>query len=217
MESGRGTSVSASTAPGGRSASGRGTARRDGGSRVTASSAVRVTSTPSRGAAQSRRPAGTSTEVRTATLRLPFVTAHFEVSPPTAPGSQVRLGPLSLPAPGRTAYYLGLGTLAVVELIEWPVALAIAAGTYVAGHAMGPQAAAARAGEAEVEISAELPTGLGPRGLWRRFRHAEHGLGGLSGGTDHNGNGHRERGHEGHGHERRGQNGFRGGGAVRPR
>ncbi|WP_261558057.1 hypothetical protein [Frankia tisae] len=160
---------------------------------------------------------GTSTEVRTATLRLPFVTAHFEVSPPTVPGSQVRVGPLSLPTPGRTAYYLGLGTLAVVELIEWPVALAIAAGTYVAGHAVGPQAAATRAGEAEVEISAELPTGLGPRGLWRRFRHAEHGLGGPSGGTDHNGNGHRERGHEGRGHEGRGQNGFRGGGAARPR
>ncbi|EIV91196.1 hypothetical protein [Frankia sp. QA3] len=150
--------------------------------------------------------------MRTATLRLPFVTAHFEVSPPPAPGGQIRLGPLSLPTPGRTAYYLGLGTLAVVELIEWPVALAIAAGTYVAGHAVGPRAAAPREREAEVEISAELPTSLGPRGLWRRFRHSEHGLGGLPGGNGHTGNGHHGRDHEGRGH-----NGYGGGGAARPR
>ncbi|WP_242418269.1 MULTISPECIES: hypothetical protein [Frankia] len=185
-----------------------------------------MSSTPAGGAAQIRRRGDTPTELRTATLRLPFVTAHFEVSPPPAPGGQVRLGPLSLPTPGRTAYYLGLGTLAVVELIEWPVALAIAAGTYVAGHAVGPQAAPAREREAEVEISAELPIGLGPRGLWRRFRHAEHGLGGLSDRNGHSGNGRHERGSGGRGStvpgserpgsERPGHNGL-GGGAARPR
>ncbi|MCM3924262.1 hypothetical protein ND748_21655 [Frankia sp. AiPs1] len=163
---------------------------------------------------------------------MPFVTAHVEVSPPPAPGGQVRLGPLSLAAPGRAAYYLGLGTLAVVELIEWPVALAIAAGTYVAGHAMGPQAASAREREAEVEISAELPANLGRRvGLWRRFRHAEHGRGELSDRNGHSENGRHERGSGGRGstgpgssvsgssqpdHERPGHNGL-GGGAARPR
>ncbi|WP_235490456.1 hypothetical protein, partial [Frankia sp. AvcI1] len=190
---------------------------------MTASSALRVSSTPVGRATRASRREDTHTELRTATLRLPFVTAHFEVSPPPAPGGQVRVGPLSLPSPGRTAYYLGLGTLAVVELIEWPVALAIAAGTYVAGHAVGSQVAPAREREAEVEISAELPTGLGPRGLWRRFRHAEHGPGGLSDRDGHSENGRHEPGSRGRGSsrpgaersgaERSGHNGHSGGAA----
>ncbi|MGF7234657.1 MAG: hypothetical protein ACQSGP_06830 [Frankia sp.] len=47
------------------------------------------------------------------------------------------------PSVGKAAYYLGLGGLAVAEVIEWPIAVAIAAGTYVAQHT-GPRAATPR-------------------------------------------------------------------------
>jgi hypothetical protein len=40
-----------------------------------------------------------------------------------------------LPPPERVAYYAGLGFLAVVGLIEWPVAAAIGAGTVIAQRA----------------------------------------------------------------------------------
>jgi hypothetical protein len=79
---------------------------------------------------------GTGTEERremhSAMLRLPFLTARFDVPQPS--GRPMRLGPVTLPSPGKTAYYAGLGVLAVTEVIEWPVAAAIAAGTYVAQH-----------------------------------------------------------------------------------
>jgi hypothetical protein len=70
--------------------------------------------------------------MRAATVRLPFVTARFEI--PRAPSGSVHVGPLALPSPGKAAYYAGLGVLAVAEIIEWPVAVAIGAGTYVAQH-----------------------------------------------------------------------------------
>jgi hypothetical protein len=46
-----------------------------------------------------------------------------------------------MPSPGKTAYYAGLGVLAVVEAVEWPVAAAIAAGTYVAQHTRAERSA----------------------------------------------------------------------------
>jgi hypothetical protein len=77
---------------------------------------------------------------RTATIRLPFLTARFEVAAPPS-GEGWRLGPVTLPSPAKTAYYLGLGALAAVEVVEWPVAAALAAGTYVAQHTSGQAAA----------------------------------------------------------------------------
>jgi hypothetical protein len=68
------------------------------------------------------------------TLRFPFLTARFEPTrrminlPPGLPGR------VPLPSPVQTAYYAGLGALAVTQLVEWPVAAAIAAGTYIAQH-----------------------------------------------------------------------------------
>ncbi|QFZ21701.1 hypothetical protein [Saccharothrix syringae] len=38
-------------------------------------------------------------------------------------------------APSQVLYFAGLGLLALFELVEWPVALAIGAGTLVAGRA----------------------------------------------------------------------------------
>lgn len=83
---------------------------------------------------------------RTATVNLPFVTAEFrapEIHLPSLPVRAPDRGDLShavsairtrLPSPGQAAYYAGLGVLGVLELIEWPVALAIGVGTAVAQH-----------------------------------------------------------------------------------
>jgi hypothetical protein len=95
-----------------------------------------------------------------ATFRLPFLTAHFEVpklsrsklpalpSRPHLPklrapdlSSPRHLGPVTVPSPRKSAYYLGLGALAVAEVVDWPVAAAIAAGTYVAQHTRGSEPA----------------------------------------------------------------------------
>lgn len=80
---------------------------------------------------------------RTATVRLPFVTAEFKAPelhvprPPAPPsGKEVadagRVAVSYLPPPERLAYYGGLGALAVLGVIEWPVAAAIGAGTVIA-------------------------------------------------------------------------------------
>ncbi|MEX5632717.1 hypothetical protein [Parafrankia sp. FMc2] len=71
-------------------------------------------------------------ETHSAMLRLPFLKARFEI--PQSSGAPMHLGPMTLPSPEKTVYYVGLGLLAVAEVIEWPVAAAIAAGTYVAQH-----------------------------------------------------------------------------------
>ena len=38
------------------------------------------------------------------------------------------VGTVTLPPPEQLAFYAGVGTLAVLEIIEWPVALVLAAG-----------------------------------------------------------------------------------------
>ncbi|HEY6595399.1 MAG TPA: hypothetical protein VI011_15075 [Asanoa sp.] len=114
-----------------------------------------MTSTPAPAAARD-----TESRARTTTVELPFVTAQFRLPriqtprtlrPPirtswiraprwSAPRVPSRLevraaarGASSfLPPPRRLAYYAGLGALAVLEVIEWPVAAAIGVGTAVA-------------------------------------------------------------------------------------
>ena len=44
------------------------------------------------------------------------------------------LGKTEIPRPEQLAYYGGLGALAVFELIDWPVALVIAAGHLLASN-----------------------------------------------------------------------------------
>jgi hypothetical protein len=52
---------------------------------------------------------------------------------PTAPTIDVPLlGSLTVPPPDRLAYFAGLGVLATVGLIDWPVALVIAGGHLLA-------------------------------------------------------------------------------------
>jgi hypothetical protein len=57
-------------------------------------------------------------------LRLPVV--HTTVRPPSIGLPNVNS------VPGRVLWFGGLGTLAVVGALDWPVAVAIAAGTWVA-------------------------------------------------------------------------------------
>jgi hypothetical protein len=97
----------------------------------------------------------------TATVNLPFVTATFrapQLRPPHVKVPQLRVPEAidprrlvsqvggaatvvrgALPPPKQLAYYTGLGVLAVAEIVEWPVALAIGAGTVIAQQGRGAQ------------------------------------------------------------------------------
>ena len=90
-------------------------------------------------------PAG-KPDVKTATLTLPYVTAQVRI--PELPVERLRAMSLEvgqvargaasfLPPPQRLAYYAGLGALAAFQVIEWPVAVAIGAGTAVAARTRG--------------------------------------------------------------------------------
>jgi hypothetical protein len=68
---------------------------------------------------------------RTATLNLPFVTAQFRRPDVGAAAGAAAAKARSL-SPAELAFYAGLGVLAVVELIEWPLALVVGAGTALA-------------------------------------------------------------------------------------
>jgi hypothetical protein len=93
------------------------------------------------------------------TVRLPFVTAKFELHGSPIPrvehisqfpfgqskiNGQWKIGPVPVPSPIEAAYYTGLGALAVAELVERPIAAAIAVGTYVAQHTRGDRCAVPR-------------------------------------------------------------------------
>jgi hypothetical protein len=72
-----------------------------------------------------------SGHARTATVRLPFVTAQFH-APQVDMGSMVRGVRSSLPTPRRALYYGGLAALAAFSVIDWPIAAAIGVGTEIA-------------------------------------------------------------------------------------
>lgn len=94
----------------------------------------------------SAKPSGTTEQrsPRTVTVELPFVTATFrrpEINLPAVrvPNRQeVRFAAHTvqsyLPAPRQAVYYGGLAALAAFEVIEWPVALAIGAGSALMGR-----------------------------------------------------------------------------------
>jgi hypothetical protein len=74
---------------------------------------------------------------RGVTLRLPLITAT--VRPPRLPrvgrrelAEAADFARSLLPPPDQALFFAGLGALVLVELIEWPVAAAVAAGTVVA-------------------------------------------------------------------------------------
>ncbi|WP_211176673.1 hypothetical protein [Pseudonocardia acidicola] len=97
---------------------------------------------------------------RTATVHLPFVTAQFRRPDLHLPRLGRREASEAVSAvadrarslsPAELAYYAGLGLLAVVDLIEWPVAIAVGAGTALArARGRGPEEAPSdRAGSDE--------------------------------------------------------------------
>lgn len=112
-------------------------------------------------ATSGRQGAGTP---RTATVELPFVTAEFrmpelrmpelrlpelrmpDVAQLSVPGvrdddinAAVRFVRAYLPPPQQAAYYTCLGVLGALQLVEWPVVLAIGAGTALSRQASGAQ------------------------------------------------------------------------------
>lgn len=103
---------------------------------------VTQTTTPPSGEIAAPATAGESG--RQFTLNLPFV--HIQVRPPELHLPHIELPQVSrrdveqavdiarsfLPPPERLAYYGGLGVLAALGVIEWPVAAAIGAGTMIA-------------------------------------------------------------------------------------
>lgn len=111
------------------------------------------------------KPAEGSTD-RGPTLNLPFVTLNFHKQhiplpriDPRKIADVVDAARARLPRPERIAYYAGLGAAALLELIEWPVAVAIGAGSMIAQRVSGqrqdtggdragrPQAAPAQAAQ----------------------------------------------------------------------
>jgi hypothetical protein len=90
-----------------------------------------------------------ATNGKTTTVNLPFVTAQFRRPEIHLPGrrphlhvpgrQQVRTTATAvkgnLPSTTQVLYYGGLGALAVGGMIDWPVALAVGAGTLVAQRA----------------------------------------------------------------------------------
>jgi hypothetical protein len=100
---------------------------------------------PASGAAKDSATSSEATQqrsARTATVNLPFVTATFrrpEMPQIRVPGRQEVLSAAQvvqpyLPSPGQAAYFGGLAALAAFEVLEWPVALAIGAGTALMGR-----------------------------------------------------------------------------------
>jgi hypothetical protein len=76
-----------------------------------------------------------------ATLNLPFVTAQFRAPARQELSSVLHTVRSVLPPPRKVVYLGGLAALAALEVIDWPVAAAIAIGTAIAGSDSGSRSA----------------------------------------------------------------------------
>lgn len=95
----------------------------------TRTEAAATTETPPAGAAAAPQVVAP----RGLTLRLPFLTVTLGPQPPApaaagTPGTRGRLE--------KAAFYGGVATLGIVGVLDWPVAAAVAAGTWVAQHTL---------------------------------------------------------------------------------
>lgn len=114
---------------------------------TAAAEAAETTETTEATTTQTRTEAATTTETppagaaaapqvvapRGLTLRLPFLTVTLGPQPPVpaaagTPGTRGRLE--------KVAFYGGVATLGIVGVLDWPVAAAVAAGTWVAQHTL---------------------------------------------------------------------------------
>lgn len=101
----------------------------------------------------------------TLTVRLPLVTLSLSrpagrpgAAPSTASGRELPV-PRPIPSSGsgqRLLFYTGMAALGVAGIVEWPVAAAIAAGTYLAGRT--------RATTSHPTVPAERPKEASPGG-----------------------------------------------------
>lgn len=66
-----------------------------------------------------------------ATLALPFLDARVAIP---GEGIMMKAGPVELSLPTRYLYYGGIGALAVVGAVEWPIAGALAATGLIIGR-----------------------------------------------------------------------------------
>lgn len=125
--------------------------------------ARRTTGSQDKASQGEKRGAQPRANTRTATVTLPFVTAQVQLRElripelpsfprPQLPVPRVRAGDVTgavaglrarLPEPREAAYYVGLGLLGALQVIDWPVAVAIGAGTALARRSSGGQAGAA--------------------------------------------------------------------------
>jgi len=116
---------------------------------------------------------------RTTTIRLPLISATFTRSAradrqQTPSGGRVpAVGATPAGVPGlrgvslpRVAFYAGAVALGALEVVEWPVALLVVAGTYVADRARGSVAAAGSAPPAAgqpIRAAAPVPSAAAER------------------------------------------------------
>jgi len=74
-------------------------------------------------------------EARTTTVRLPVftvaVTRHAVPASATGSGSGTRTAGTPASRAGKLAFYGGIAALGALEVVEWPVAVALGAGAYV--------------------------------------------------------------------------------------
>jgi len=107
--------------------------KRKAPSKTASGKAVRRTSGPKK--------SGSGTTGRAATQALHMHTAHASIPVPyvtkgdlsaNVRAAESALPEVKLPPPERLAFYGGLGALAVLGAVEWPVAAAIGAATVVA-------------------------------------------------------------------------------------
>ena len=159
--------------------SGRGTPKRAAASPASRPATARpaATSTPPAPAAGVAPAAGTP---RTLSIRMPLVTITFgpqPAAPVPVPAQPTASGARSATLE-RLAFYGGVAAAGAVGALEWPVAVAVAAGTWVAQHTLpaprrpsdsapadGTSAAAASAaGDAGTSAPAAAGTGAAGRG-----------------------------------------------------
>jgi hypothetical protein len=89
-------------------------------------------------AAERKQPSAAQRAKHGTVVQLPFVTAEFhrpDVQLPQDVEGAIGAVRKNLPPPEQLVYYGGLAALAMLSVIEWPVAAAIGVGTAVAQHA----------------------------------------------------------------------------------
>ncbi|MCX9191348.1 hypothetical protein C3Y87_07960 [Carbonactinospora thermoautotrophica] len=92
-------------------------------------------------------------------MHLPLVTVQFRAPQMHMPGRREmtdagRTVTGFLPSPSRLAYYTGLGMVAAFGVIDWPVAVAIGAGTWIAQRGRREAAHEEESGEQRAERTA---------------------------------------------------------------